>query len=758
MRTSSFQISTVVLGLTLAMPCFATDFFVGAGPGCTHTTIQAAINSAASQPGLDRVLIASNQTYTAQALNITPQAIELQGGYANCNAVAPTPGAQTTISGQGGSADSVISLNQLEGLSLNLDNLSIVRGDETTTSFGGGLDLRGAGVVQLVNVSVAQNFAGYGGGIYVKGEGVGQLQLSLGVSTAISDNVAFVSGGGIYVEGTASLTAVSSPAGVFRNQAPNGFGGGIRIFGKADARIGAAGFGNSGFLFENSAQYGGAIAADSAGADNDMELVIFPTVLDRPVKIENNSATIAGGALYSKGDCVSAANCKRVILRSYEIQVFGNSAPDGAAAFFENESFNSTIWIATRGVGGIAGAVGCVAVSCNFLFSNTTGNTTGAIVRAFGGSKFDVSRMIMANNSGGYLVRSDQGFIGASTMVIASSLLVNNSVAQALLATNDRAEMLIDSTTITANTIATPNPVLRTNDQIELFRSIIWQPGTRTLTNLGGAARLFTSNILASDAFGLPFGPTIITEDPRFKQPSVGDYNLQAASPAVDFSSPVNSPPLDILNNPTGQDISLKADRFGTRDLGMVEMQSAGNLAYGPSFDVDLRGWDFNNLATFNTSNSSAATGSGSMRIFVPQPGGGFAVRSTGASQCVNIPGPGTYTLTGRGLPTGGFAVATAAVIKWNMRANPGASSGCMNAGVTSTGDLFLPSNWALPTTPATITISPAQWTDSTTIEIRLEVAQGGISQSTTLTANFDEISLTGVSSGGGLLFADGFE
>ena len=145
------------------------------------------------------------------------------------------------------------------------------------------------------------------------------------------------------------------------------------------------------------------------------------------------------------------------------------------------------------------------------------------------------------------------------------------------------------------------------------------------------------------------------------------------------------------------------------------------------------------------------------MRIFVPQPGGGFPVRSTGASQCVNIPGPGTYTLTGRGLPTGTFTRGTAAIINWVMRTNAGGASGCTSGIVASAGDLGLPGNWVLPATPATISISPQQWTNNTTIEIRLDVAQGGISPSLTLTANFDEISLTGVPDSD-LIFANGFE
>lgn len=758
MRMSLFHITVTLLGLAAASPSFATDFFVGAGSGCTHTTIQAAIDSAASQPGFDRIRIASNQTYTAQALTITAQAVTLEGGYANCNSVAPTPGALTTISGQGGSADSVISLNAVNGPGLNLTNLYIIHGDEALNSFGGGLDLRGSGPVSLVNVNIALNYAGYGGGIYAKGEGAGRLILNIGANTVISDNVAFASGGGIYIEGTATLTAISSPAGVFRNQAPNGFGGGIRIYGNADATIASAGVGNAGFLFENSAQYGGAIAADAAGAGDDMQILIYATVLDRPVKIENNTASIAGGAFYSKGYCPDFNyDCNLVILKSYEIQVFGNSAPDGAAAFFEADVYDSSRWIARRGIGGIPGGVDCVAVNCNILLSNSTGNSTGAIVKVTSGSKFDVSRMVMANNSGGHLVDAASEYVEHGSIVIESSLLVNNNVAQALLRTTDRAEMLIESTTVTANTIAITKSVLQTNNQIELFRSIIWQPGTRTLTNLGGAARLFTSNVLASDTFGFPFGPTIISEDPRFKQPAVGDYNLQAASPAVDFSSPTNAPGIDLLGYSTGRDISLKADRFGTRDLGMAELQTAGNLAYGPGFDVDLRGWEFNSYATFSTTNSSATPGSGSVRIFVPQPAGGFPVRSTGVAQCINIPGPGTYTLTGRGLPMGTFTTGTAAIINWVMRTNAGGASGCTSGIVASAGDLVLPGNWVLPATPATISISPQQWTNNTTIEIRLDVAQGGIGPSLTLTANFDEISLTGAPNSD-YIFANGFD
>ena len=755
MRMSLLHVTAALLGVALASPSFATDFFVGAGSGCTHTTIQAAIAAADSQPGFDRIRIAGNQVYAAQALEIIWQDLTLEGGYANCLSAAPTPGSKTEISGQGGSHDSVIQIYQAEGLTANLVNLSLVRGDETATSFGGGLDVRGAGQVNLVNTEIALNFAGYGGGVYAKGEGTGRLMLNIGANTVISDNVAFVSGGGIYIEGTATLTAISSPAGVFRNAAPNGFGGGIRIYGKADATIGAAGFGNAGFLFENSAQYGGAIAADAVDADDDMQILIYPTVLDRPVKIENNTASDTGGAFYLRGYCSSSNSCKMTILKTFEIVVIGNAAPQGAAAYLE-DGYYPGLWIARKGVGGVPGGVACVAVSCNLLLSNSTGNGTGAIVRLDAGSRFDVSRMIMAQNSGGQLVYAYSDRTVPDQVVIESSLLVNNTVAQALLVTTSRANMLIESTTITANTIASTFPVLFTNSQIGLFRSIIWQPGTRTIQNFL-PDKLFASNVLSSDITELPVGPTIISEDPRFKQPAVGDYNLQAASPAVDFSSTINAPSIDLLGYSTGRDISLKADRFGTRDLGMAELQTAGNLAYGPGFDVDLRGWDFNSYATFSTTNSNATPGSGSVRIFVPQPGGGFPVRSTGASQCVNIPGPGTYTLTGRGLPTGSGARGTAAIINWVMRTNAGGASGCTSGIVASDGDLFLPSNWALPATPATITITPAQWTSNTTVEIRLDVAQGGVNLSTTLTANFDEISLTGVPNSD-YIFANGFD
>lgn len=65
-------------------------------PACTAFSIQGAI--AQLPPGLTehRLLLSSNQTYSTAGV-ITDRSLQIEGGYANCSAAEPTPGARTQI-------------------------------------------------------------------------------------------------------------------------------------------------------------------------------------------------------------------------------------------------------------------------------------------------------------------------------------------------------------------------------------------------------------------------------------------------------------------------------------------------------------------------------------------------------------------------------------------------------------------------------------------------------------------------------------
>jgi len=71
----------------VALASFAADavvFRVGAGIGCTHSSIQAAINAASVAPGHDTILVTQSLVYLNQALTIRDQDVELIGAYTDC--------------------------------------------------------------------------------------------------------------------------------------------------------------------------------------------------------------------------------------------------------------------------------------------------------------------------------------------------------------------------------------------------------------------------------------------------------------------------------------------------------------------------------------------------------------------------------------------------------------------------------------------------------------------------------------------------
>ena len=78
--------------LLLCVPVQALTYLVGAGSvptQCDANSLQEAINSAANNPGEDFIRVASDQSYTAMALNIGQQDLTITGGYASCEAALP---------------------------------------------------------------------------------------------------------------------------------------------------------------------------------------------------------------------------------------------------------------------------------------------------------------------------------------------------------------------------------------------------------------------------------------------------------------------------------------------------------------------------------------------------------------------------------------------------------------------------------------------------------------------------------------------
>lgn len=104
-------VALLVLASVLPATTLAATYRVGSGGGCTHASIQAAVNTAAGNAGLDTIRITRTLAYGNQ--NIVVEAdtagIEFIGGYADCQTNSITL-PNTAVSGAGGAAAAVFSL------------------------------------------------------------------------------------------------------------------------------------------------------------------------------------------------------------------------------------------------------------------------------------------------------------------------------------------------------------------------------------------------------------------------------------------------------------------------------------------------------------------------------------------------------------------------------------------------------------------------------------------------------------------------
>ena len=180
-RVQLTPLTLLLAALCIALaPAHAANFLVGSGPGCQFSSIQAAVNAAASNLGADTVRIANAGTYFAEAITISTQDLTIDGAYAACADAAPS-GAGASISGQGGAAAPVFSIT---GAGIRrFTNLAIVRGDQITGE-GGGINFDGSGELVLSNVGMAFNVAAFGGAINFRGSGA-DAKLVLKTDTVI---------------------------------------------------------------------------------------------------------------------------------------------------------------------------------------------------------------------------------------------------------------------------------------------------------------------------------------------------------------------------------------------------------------------------------------------------------------------------------------------------------------------------------------------------------------------------------------------
>lgn len=778
--------AVLILAASFALLCpqaRAQEFTVGVGAGCSTSSIQAAITAASTGY---TVRISNTATYTAQALQIQGKNLRLIGGYETC--ASPSPTARTTISGQGGASDSVLTIRG--NSTVTLENLSLIRGDEGAEFYGGGIDYSGSGTLTLRNTALTQNYAGYGGGMSVESAG-GAVVVNLESGTVVQLNTAQYSGGGIRMVGDVTLLALAPETWIANNTALGldpgnnqpryGNGGGVQIIAPARAYIGSPGYGNSGVIYGNSARYGGGIAIDGrldAGANSHAALRVFSTDRDRPTRIHGNTASQTGGGIHLLPEASGLPPFPRsgALACLWDARVDDNQAQQGSAiyadtAFATLNDRSSLVYFNpaagdpsdpfTPGCGAFPSGLGAVpcrtGLACSSLDGNSAENASaqasGATVLVQDAGILVLRRVSMQQNSGVSAIRTLDG----ATTWLHDLLLTGGNFTGAAIQMESTDGLRLTDSTIAGNFVG-GSSVVSAAGPVEFARNIAWQPGKRVLA-AGGTVAVASSFV--NDLTGFPPGPEALLIAPRFVDPSNNDFSLRAASPAIDYAPAVAGADVDINAQPRDLDLPLVENTRGPRDLGAIERQSLQPLVLNGNFDLDSRLWVdlLPGASGFDDSrNFIGAANSGSLRVNTTAL---VAQVARVRSQCIHLPGPGVYRLNGYGLSVGSnFATRDQVGLEWQFRSDGGEACDAGTAQRSGAIAISQSTSWTSAPQPAEIVVTAGEWTINSSITLVLVVRDNSVSGTPTAIGSFDGITLEvdGLPGANDAIFYDGFE
>ena len=770
----------VAMGLS-ALPlesARAALFKVGGDAGCTHSDIEAALQAAEANAGPDDVLITRSATWYDQDITATATAnLHISGGYGNCLTnffdFQRTELRGDTSGGATGDQEPVLRLDVASGVVVTLSYLTITKGDQDGDGRGGGIYYRGnASTLRIYDSLISSNIAGYGGGIYVELDQFTPTLL-IGANTTIASNTARYDGGGINMGEYTRLVmkeagsiiafnkALGQPAGIGATAKGfvmvGGFGGGIRVFGGSSADIASSGVGSLGAIYGNEARYGGGVSIANDVNHSLSTLRVYTTDPQQPTAIRSNFASVAGGGVHASPYKSIGNPADETHVRLHDANIQDNIAPQGAAIHLtsDTDSGGTTtgadlyVNVDARPQGGVACATGvrCSVFSGNDSFDSESNPTTGATIYAGDDASAQLNRTIIEDNTGGDVVRGNSAGDGIG-IVINDSLIANNVVTRNVLHTDGDSPLALVRSTIAGNSVG-GNHVLDLDDAIKLQSAIVYQPGTTVLAPGGGTRDIL--DVLADEIGSLQPGLHLYQGNPRFVDPERRDYRLRAASPAVDYSQLGGTLDLDGLGR--GLDLALVPNANGSFDLGAYERRTIGNLVQNPNFNGDFHQWSapIPPAIIYSTDNADG-NGTGSLRISYAD-----VIQSPVIvlSQCVHVPGPGTYELNASGRATA--APPDQFLLKWEVR-----SVGTEACGVGSPdagGDFFVSSSstWTRPSSAGVIQVTPAQWTRSTSVVVSLAVSDSGTLGE--VQGNFDGVVLEpGGQSQQSPLLVDGFE
>ena len=588
-------------------------FTVGNGTDCPYRDIQAAVDAAAARPGPDYVWIVDDHTYTGEQVLISDaDTVVIEGGFSTCD--IPTPDSFSTVSGAGNGGGAVFTIRG--AVNVAFQNLLITGAARDGDASGGGIDFDGVGSLQLITTTIAFNSAGYGAGINMKG-GASGATLTVSHDTAVLQNSASTSGGGIRIEGNTVLSVLEPNTLVSLNHAPNGYGGGIEVLGPAEADIGGSGPFGGAVISGNDAQYGGGIAAIAINDMEDPLVRLFTGDPANPVRVGGNLASATGGGVYLKPR-EATPNHTNAILCARDFRITDNAAQEGSAIYADEDSsfdpletfyFGADVSLNTdpplwfRGrpqhpCGPVPPAPVCATgVACNEIRDNIAEDTSGqptpgsAVLIQTDGHLF-ADRVSLRGNTGAHVLR----LVDTDAAEISNCLVAENVTDELIYAslgdgdddsTND---FVFDRCTLAGNTVSTPFVMSMNANSVTIRNSIIDQPGTQVIDFQGSPGGLTAQYVLATSLSTLGSGIGLVDGEPTFVDAASGDYHLERTSLGVDFAPTQGG--VDLDGEPRTIDLPDIANHFGPMDLGAYEVQVGGVLTCARTDTVYCDGFD----------------------------------------------------------------------------------------------------------------------------------------------------------------------
>lgn len=575
LSSPALLLAVASLGSTAVPAAVLTVGPPGATAGCSHPTLQAAIDAAAASPGPDTIRIARG-TYPAQHLIIDDDyELAIEAGFASCQNLVRVD--YSTLDGQNSTPAGPVIEHKGEG-TLTLSDLHIQHGDATrsgtTFADGGGVASYGEGRLYIQRILLWANRANRGGGLFVAPDRDYSKQITLqGVS--VIENQATQSGGGIYAA-HADLHITGAAASSFAGNAANGTldsqGGGAIFASGVEITIDAVMPTNVPFMDGNTSKASGGAVYLTSTAAYDINFKLVPIRGGGTAEFSDNTASYTGGAFFISAmadgavvrvHLVDAVLSDNMAPKGSAIQLYASGNPQTRANFhmFAN-SFNTACAASWR---------------CNRISGNVS-NGYGTIVAETAGTaqtSFEMQRGHIVDNSAIHLGGLIDNIGPGNETIIDNSVVADNDFGNFPMVSAS-AELRIENSTIANNLRAIPALIKTNGAAVYLHNNIIFQPAVPLYAATGSPLIDICNLMLGStQLLGNEFPRNIqYTQDPLFVNPGQGDYRLQVGSQArnrydANGCAAVSSADLLFATRPDRPELPTPYD-FGAYEYGAV--------------------------------------------------------------------------------------------------------------------------------------------------------------------------------------------